>query len=91
MSELSKQLKIGKSTVHGITSAFEEIGVLVRDPNNKKYSIGFTLLELRKKAYGKMELRDVAKTPHGEIDGENRGDSFSRDIKWRPRHDVGYG
>jgi IclR family KDG regulon transcriptional repressor len=63
VSELAKQLKIGKSTVHGITSALEEIGVLVRDPKRKKYSLGFTLLELRKKAYGKMELRDVAKTP----------------------------
>jgi DNA-binding IclR family transcriptional regulator len=63
VSELAKQLKIGKSTVHGITSALEELGVLIRDPKRKKYSIGFTLLELRKKAYGKMELRDVAKIP----------------------------
>jgi DNA-binding IclR family transcriptional regulator len=63
VSELAKQLKIGKSTVHGITSALEELGVLVRDPKRKKYSLGFTLLELRKKAYGKLELRDVAKTP----------------------------
>ncbi|NWG04627.1 MAG: IclR family transcriptional regulator [Syntrophaceae bacterium] len=63
VSELAKQLKIGKSTVHGITSALEEIGVLVREPNRKKYSLGVTLLELRKKAYGKMALRDVAKIP----------------------------
>lgn len=63
ISDLSKKLKIGKSTVHGITSALEEIGVLVRDPIHKKYSIGYTLLELRKKAYAKMELRDVARIP----------------------------
>jgi DNA-binding IclR family transcriptional regulator len=63
VSELAKQLKIGKSTVHGITSALEELGVLVRDPKRKKYSIGFTLLELRKKAHGKMALRDMAKIP----------------------------
>ena len=63
VSELAKQLKIGKSTVHGITSALEELGVLVRDSKRKKYSLGFALLELRKKAYGKMELRDVAKIP----------------------------
>jgi len=63
ISDLSKQLKIGKSTVHGITSALEELGVLVRDPKRKKYSIGFTLLELRKKAYAKTELRDVARIP----------------------------
>jgi len=63
ISDLSKKLKIGKSTVHGITSSLEEIGVLIRDPIHKKYNMGFTLLELRKKAYGKIELRDVAKIP----------------------------
>ena len=67
VSELAKQLKIGKSTVHGITSALEEIGVLVRDPKRKNYSMGFALLELREKAYGKIELRDVAKTPMGKL------------------------
>jgi DNA-binding IclR family transcriptional regulator len=63
ISDLSKQLKIGKSTVHGINAALEELGVLVRDPIHKKYTIGYTLLELRKKAHGKMELRDVARIP----------------------------
>ena len=63
VSDLSKQLKIGKSTVHGITSALEELGILVRDPLHKKYNMGYTLLELRKKAYGKMELREVARAP----------------------------
>jgi DNA-binding IclR family transcriptional regulator len=63
ISDLSKQLKIGKSTVHGITSALEELGVLMRDPKGKKYNIGFTLLELKKKAYGKVKLRDMAKIP----------------------------
>ncbi len=55
ISDLSKKLKIGKSTVHGITSSLEEIGVLIRDPIHKKFNMGFTLLELRKKAYGKIE------------------------------------
>jgi DNA-binding IclR family transcriptional regulator len=63
VSELAKQLKIGKSTVHGITSALEELGVLVRDALHKKYNMGYTLLELREKAYTKMELRDVARIP----------------------------
>ena len=61
VSELAKQLKIGKSTVHGIALALEEIGVLVRDPLHKKYNIGYTLLELRRKAYARIELRDVAR------------------------------
>jgi IclR family KDG regulon transcriptional repressor len=63
ISELSKQLKIGKSTVHGITSALEELGVLVRDPLRKKYSVGYTLLELGRRAHGRIKLRDVARIP----------------------------
>ncbi|NWF91492.1 MAG: IclR family transcriptional regulator [Syntrophaceae bacterium] len=63
VSELSKSLNIGKSTVHGITSALEELGVLVRDPINKKYGAGYTLLELGRRAYTRIELRDVARPP----------------------------
>lgn len=63
VSELAKRLKIGKSTVHGITSALEELGALARDPVQKKYDVGYTLLELGRKAYNKIELWDIAKTP----------------------------
>jgi IclR family KDG regulon transcriptional repressor len=63
VSEIAKQLKIGKSTVHGITAALEELGVLVRDPLHKKYQLGFTLLELSRKSYKKLEMRDVARIP----------------------------
>ena len=56
VSELAKRLKIGKSTVHGITLALEEVGVLVRDFVHKKYNVGYTLLELKRKAYNKIEL-----------------------------------
>lgn len=63
VSELAKELKIGKSTVHGITSGLEELGVLVRDPVDKKYGLGYTLLELSRKAYARMEFRAVARRP----------------------------
>jgi len=63
VSALAKQLRMGKSTVHGITSALEELGVLVRDPLQKKYTVGCTLLELSRKAYRKMELREMARVP----------------------------
>jgi DNA-binding IclR family transcriptional regulator len=63
ISDLSKKLKIGKSTVHGITAALEEMGVLARDPHHKKYDVGYTLLELGRKAYAKMDLKDVARKP----------------------------
>jgi DNA-binding IclR family transcriptional regulator len=63
ISDLSKKLKIGKSTVHGITAALEEMGILVRDPLYKRYTTGYTLLELCRTAYGKLELRDLARKP----------------------------
>jgi len=63
ISEIAKKLKIGKSTVHGIAAALEELGVLVRDPLHKKYQMGYSLLELVRKFYRKMELRDIAKAP----------------------------
>jgi len=63
ISDLSKKLKIGKSTVHGITTALEEMGVLIRDPFYKRYTIGYSLLELCRTAYGKIELKELARKP----------------------------
>ncbi len=63
VTDLSKRLKIGKSTVHGITAALEELGVIVRDPLEKKYTVGYTLLELGKKAYAKMDLKEITRKP----------------------------
>lgn len=63
VSELSKQLKMSKSTVHGITSALEDLGVLARGTLHKKYTIGYALLELNRKSYNRMALRDIARTP----------------------------
>jgi IclR family KDG regulon transcriptional repressor len=63
ISDLSKKLKIGKSTVHGITAALEEMGILVRDPSYKRYTVGYSLLELCRIAYGKIELKDLARKP----------------------------
>jgi DNA-binding IclR family transcriptional regulator len=61
VSELAKKLNVGKSTVHGITSGLEELGILVRDPIGKKFNLGYTLLELSRKAQARMGLREVAR------------------------------
>ena len=63
VSELAKELSLGKSTVHGITSALEEMGLLIREGHQKKYRVGYTLLELGRKAHARMELREVARIP----------------------------
>ncbi len=63
ISDLSKKLKIGKSTVHGITTALEEMGVVVRDPFYKRYTVGYSLLDLCKTAYAKIELKELSRKP----------------------------
>ncbi len=57
VSDLAKKLKMAKSTVHGMTSALEELGALMRDPLTKKYKLGFTLLEIGRSAYSQIDLQ----------------------------------
>lgn len=63
ISELSKKLRIGKSTIHGITATLEEMGILIRDPVHKRYTVGYSLLEFCRTAYGKMSLKELARKP----------------------------
>ena len=35
VSDMAKKLKMAKSTVHGMTSALEELGAVMRDPRTK--------------------------------------------------------
>ncbi|NNG07721.1 MAG: IclR family transcriptional regulator [Desulfobacteraceae bacterium] len=61
ISDLAKSLGMGKSTVHGITAALEELGTIIRDPVSKRYTLGFTLLELGRSAHSQIDLKDVAR------------------------------
>ncbi len=61
ISDLSKNLSLSKSTVHGITAALEEQGVLIRDRFTKRYSLGLTLFELGRSAYSRIDLKDAAR------------------------------
>lgn len=63
ISSLARKLGIGKSTVHGITRALEELGVVDRDGRTKRFRVGFTLVELARKSLGSLELTQVAKIP----------------------------
>jgi IclR family KDG regulon transcriptional repressor len=67
ISELSRRLNISKSTVHGITSALEEIGAITRNPLNKKYNLGYTILELSRKGFSRIPLREVARKHMEEL------------------------
>jgi DNA-binding IclR family transcriptional regulator len=61
ISEIAKGLNIAKSTVHGMTAALEELGTVIRDPKTKKYRLGFTLLEIGRQAYSRIDLKTVAR------------------------------
>ena len=61
VSELARGLTMAKSTVHGMTSALEEVGAVMRDPRTKKYKLGFTLLEIGRSAYSQIDLETSAR------------------------------
>lgn len=61
ISDISDQLDIGNSTVHGITAALEEQSALKRDPINKRYVLSTALIELGKKASAGIDLKTIAR------------------------------
>lgn len=61
ISEISSELDISKSTVHGITAALEDQGAIIRDSVSKRYTIGLTLMELGKAAYERIDFKNIAK------------------------------
>jgi IclR family KDG regulon transcriptional repressor len=67
INTLARRLGISKSTVHGITSALEEIGAISRNPLNKKYNLGYTILELSRRGLSRIPLREVARRHMEEL------------------------
>jgi DNA-binding IclR family transcriptional regulator len=61
LSALARELGISKSTVHGITSALEEVGAVIRHPVTRRYSPGMTLFELGRSAYARIDLAALAR------------------------------
>ncbi|MBN2319605.1 MAG: IclR family transcriptional regulator [Acidobacteria bacterium] len=61
ISDLSRELGISKSTVHGITRALEEAGALYRDRKSKRYTLGTALFELARTGYARIDLKDTAR------------------------------
>lgn len=68
ISEISRHLKIVKSTVHGITLALEEMGVVERDSATKRYTLGPTLFELASLAHSQTsDLKELARPVMEEL------------------------
>ena len=70
ISEIAKRLGISKSTVHGLTAALEEMGVLIRNSTTKRYSLGYALVELGKKGLSRIPLRELARRHIEELADE---------------------
>lgn len=82
VSELAKSLKMAKSTVHGMTSALEELGAVMRDPLTKKYKLGFTLFEIGRSAYSQIDLKTSARPVIEELMEKTRTSVFLGILNW---------
>jgi DNA-binding IclR family transcriptional regulator len=82
VSELAKHLKMAKSTVHGMTSALEELGAVMRDPLTKKYKLGFTLLEIGRSAYSQIDLRSSARPVMEDLMQQTQTSVFLGILNW---------
>ena len=82
VSDLAKKLKIAKSTVHGMTSALEELGAVMRDPVTKKYKLGFALLEIGRSAYSQIDLQTSARPVTEELMEKTRTSVFLGILNW---------
>jgi len=82
VSELAKKLKMAKSTVHGMTSALEELGAVMRDPLTKKYKLGFTLLEIGRSAYSQIDLQTSARPVTEELMKKTQTSVFLGILNW---------
>ena len=67
ISELSRRLGLSKGTVFAIATTLEGLGVLVRDSGTKRFSLGYTLLELGRKAFVRQDVREIARKAMEEL------------------------
>jgi DNA-binding IclR family transcriptional regulator len=82
VSDLAKKLKMAKSTVHGMTSALEELGAAMRNPLTKKYKLGFTLLEIGRSAYSQIDLQTSARPVTEELMEKTQTSIFLGILNW---------
>jgi IclR family transcriptional regulator, KDG regulon repressor len=61
VSELARRLELGKSTVHGLVTTLETLGVLETVNGSRKYVLGPRLSALSSRGPGASDLRTVAR------------------------------
>ena len=76
VSEIARGLKMAKSTVHGMTSALEDLGAVMRDPHTKRYRLGVKLFELGRSAYSQIDLKTLARPVMEKLMEETQASVF---------------
>lgn len=61
ITELSRELELGKSTIHRLITTLEEYGFVQQIPGSGKYRIGWTLFELGSEVPKRVGLIEAAK------------------------------
>jgi DNA-binding IclR family transcriptional regulator len=61
VSQLARTLGLGKSTVHGLVTTLETLGILETPNGAKRYRLGPALYALASRSAGQRDLRDVAR------------------------------
>ena len=61
VSELSRKLELGKSTVHGLVTTLEALGVLESVNGSKRYQLGPRLAALCSRSGNQADLRQIAR------------------------------
>jgi IclR family KDG regulon transcriptional repressor len=82
VSELARGLKMAKSTVHGMTSALEEVGAVMRDPQTKRFKLGFALFEVGRSAYSQVDLKTSARPLMEELMESTQTSVFLGILNW---------
>ena len=63
ISELAREIGLGRSTTHRYVATLAALGYLQQDPATRKYRLGPRVLDLGFSAINSMELREIA-APH---------------------------
>jgi len=74
LSQLSRELGMGKSSLWGILAALESLEWVKRGANGRGYTVGPGLLRLSRKAFGNWDLLEIAR-PFMEELAEETGES----------------
>ncbi len=61
LSELSRRLRLSKSTVSGLLSTLEGCGMVERDPVSRAYRLSLGLLDLSASVLRRLDVRDAAR------------------------------